>query len=99
MFTFDPCMFLAIAFQAAQRVLSTPVSNALGVLRDISQNFPIVASSLVKTQVKEEVKKEITENQKVNNQLEIAVKCNIIRQISVQIGKQIKTAWLSAGNN
>ncbi|XP_071798762.1 UDP-glucose:glycoprotein glucosyltransferase 1-like isoform X1 [Asterias amurensis] len=54
-----------ISFQAAQRVLSTPVGNALGVLRDISQNFPILASSLVKTQVKDEVKREITENQKV----------------------------------
>ncbi|XP_038051139.1 UDP-glucose:glycoprotein glucosyltransferase 1-like isoform X2 [Patiria miniata] len=54
-----------IAFQAAQRVLSSPTKDALRVLREISQNFPLLASSLVKTQVKDEVKKEITENQKV----------------------------------
>ncbi|XP_022095271.1 UDP-glucose:glycoprotein glucosyltransferase 1-like isoform X2 [Acanthaster planci] len=54
-----------IAFQAAQRVLSSPTKDALRVLREISQNFPLLASSLVKTQVKDEVRKEITENQKI----------------------------------
>ena len=71
-------MFSAISFQAAQRVLSTPVGNALGVLRDISQNFPILASSLVKTQVKDEVKREITENQKVNSWKLSGIKKNIL---------------------
>nr|XP_054771675.1 UDP-glucose:glycoprotein glucosyltransferase 1-like [Lytechinus pictus] len=54
-----------IAYQAAQRVLSTPSENALQVLTDISQNFPLLARSLIRTQVKNEVQKEIKENQKL----------------------------------
>ncbi|XP_030838200.1 UDP-glucose:glycoprotein glucosyltransferase 1 isoform X1 [Strongylocentrotus purpuratus] len=54
-----------IAYQAAQRVLSTPPEDALQVLTDISQNFPLLARSLIRTQVKSEVQKEIKENQKL----------------------------------
>lgn len=62
------CIFLSqdIAYQAAQRVLSTPPEDALQVLTDISQNFPLLARSLIRTQVKSDVQREIKENQKVS---------------------------------
>ncbi|XP_071491189.1 UDP-glucose:glycoprotein glucosyltransferase 1-like [Diadema antillarum] len=54
-----------IAFQAAQRVLSSSSQDALHVLREVSQNFPMLARSLTKTPVRSEVQKEIKDNQKI----------------------------------
>ena len=52
-----------ISLQAVTRVLSVPTEEALKALREISQNFPSVARSLVKINVEEELKKEIVKNQ------------------------------------
>ncbi|XP_071839309.1 UDP-glucose:glycoprotein glucosyltransferase 1-like isoform X2 [Apostichopus japonicus] len=54
----------SIAFQAAQRVLLAPEADRLKVLQDISQNFPLLAHSLVRTQVKPEFRNEIQKNQR-----------------------------------
>ena len=54
-----------LSFQAAQRVVSSPKEEAMKVLRDISQNFPLQARSLVKTSVSSDLRKEIKKNQKV----------------------------------
>ncbi len=54
-----------LSYQAAQRVVSAPLEEALKTLRDISQNFPVQARSLVKTSVKSAMKKEIQKNQRV----------------------------------
>ena len=54
-----------IAFQAAQRVLSSSGQDALRLMRDISQNFPLMTRTLVKTQVNDKVRAEIKRNQKV----------------------------------
>ena len=54
-----------LSFQAAQRVVSSPKEEAMKVLRDISQNFPLQARSLVKTSVRSDLRKEIKKNQKV----------------------------------
>ncbi len=58
-------LFVDLSYQAAQRVVSAPPEEALKTLRDISQNFPVQARSLVKTNVKNEMRKEIQKNQKV----------------------------------
>ena len=55
-----------LSFQAAQRVVSSPKEEAMKVLRDISQNFPLQARSLHKTTVSSDLRKEIKKNQKVN---------------------------------
>ena len=39
-------MCLDLSYQAAQHVLSAPVTSALHLLRDISQNFPTRARSV-----------------------------------------------------
>ncbi|XP_006814689.2 UDP-glucose:glycoprotein glucosyltransferase 1-like [Saccoglossus kowalevskii] len=52
-----------ISVQAAQRVLSSSTDDALRVMRDVSQNFPTKARSLVKTHAKKEIKDEIRKNQ------------------------------------
>ncbi|XP_014669413.1 PREDICTED: UDP-glucose:glycoprotein glucosyltransferase 1-like [Priapulus caudatus] len=52
-----------LSFQAAQTVLSSPKEEALTMLRSISQNFPTVARSLVRTQVPAQLKNEVKENQ------------------------------------
>ena len=56
-----------LSFQAAQRVVSSPKEEAMKVLRDISQNFPLQARSLVKTTVSPDLRKEIKKNQKVKS--------------------------------
>ena len=56
-----------LSFQAAQRVVSSPKEEAMKVLRDISQNFPSQARSLVKTTVSPDLRKEIKKNQKVKS--------------------------------
>nr|XP_033804904.1 UDP-glucose:glycoprotein glucosyltransferase 2 isoform X2 [Geotrypetes seraphini] len=53
-----------LSFQAASRIISSPVYDALNILRDISQNFPIKARSLTKIALNQDMRKEIKENQK-----------------------------------
>lgn len=53
-----------LSFQAAQRVLSSDPKSALKVLRDLSQNVPRLARSLVKTRVKKEMRDEVLANQR-----------------------------------
>src|SRR5699024_1888615 len=52
-----------ISLQAVTKVLSVQKDEALSLLKDISQNFPSVARSLVKINVEPELKKEIVKNQ------------------------------------
>ncbi|XP_033104033.1 UDP-glucose:glycoprotein glucosyltransferase 1-like isoform X2 [Anneissia japonica] len=54
-----------ISYQAAQRVMTSDVGDALMVMRDLSQNFPMRAHSLVKTTLKDDFKKEVGTNQRV----------------------------------
>ncbi|XP_075056010.1 UDP-glucose:glycoprotein glucosyltransferase 2 [Mixophyes fleayi] len=53
-----------LGFQAASKISSTPAYEALKVLRDMSQNFPIKARSLTRIALNQEMRKEIEENQK-----------------------------------
>ncbi|XP_050188411.1 UDP-glucose:glycoprotein glucosyltransferase 2 isoform X1 [Myiozetetes cayanensis] len=65
-----------LSFQAAARIMSTPVYDALKVMKDIAQNFPIRASlhfvsqyfqlkrSLTRVTIDKEMRNEIEENQK-----------------------------------
>ncbi|XP_032533122.1 UDP-glucose:glycoprotein glucosyltransferase 2 isoform X3 [Chiroxiphia lanceolata] len=53
-----------LSFQAAARVMSTPVYDALKVMKDIAQNFPIRARSLTRVTIDKEMRNEIEENQK-----------------------------------
>ncbi|XP_053311337.1 UDP-glucose:glycoprotein glucosyltransferase 2 [Spea bombifrons] len=53
-----------LSFQAASKVLSTPSYEALKILRDICQNFPIKARSLTRIALNQEMRREIEENQK-----------------------------------
>ncbi|XP_077200010.1 UDP-glucose:glycoprotein glucosyltransferase 2 isoform X2 [Paroedura picta] len=53
-----------ISLQAASQILSVPVHNALKVMKDIAQNFPIKARSLTRVLANLQMRKEITENQK-----------------------------------
>ncbi|XP_053563810.1 UDP-glucose:glycoprotein glucosyltransferase 2 [Bombina bombina] len=53
-----------LSFQAASKIISTPVYEALKVLRDMSQNFPIKARSLTRIALNHEMRREIEENQK-----------------------------------
>ncbi|XP_063160721.1 UDP-glucose:glycoprotein glucosyltransferase 2 [Candoia aspera] len=53
-----------ISLQAASQILSTPVYNALKVMKDIAQNFPVKARSLTRVLVNQQMRKEIEENQK-----------------------------------
>ena len=36
-------LFLDLSFQAAQKVMSAPQDKSLEILRDLSQNFPVLA--------------------------------------------------------
>ncbi|XP_038615183.1 UDP-glucose:glycoprotein glucosyltransferase 2 [Tachyglossus aculeatus] len=53
-----------ISFQAASQIMSTPVYDALKLMKDISQNFPMKARSLTRIAVNQDMRKEIEENQK-----------------------------------
>ncbi|XP_010279853.1 PREDICTED: UDP-glucose:glycoprotein glucosyltransferase 2-like [Phaethon lepturus] len=53
-----------LSFQAAARIMSTPVYDALKVMKDIAQNFPIRARSLTRVAVDKKMRIEIEENQK-----------------------------------
>ncbi|XP_062521392.1 UDP-glucose:glycoprotein glucosyltransferase 1-like [Corticium candelabrum] len=54
-----------IGFQATQRVMMSPVLDALRVLRDLSQNIPMKAKSVTKTAVESNLRKEIVSNQRL----------------------------------
>uniref|UniRef100_A0A8C7I8E1 UDP-glucose ceramide glucosyltransferase-like 1 n=1 Tax=Oncorhynchus kisutch TaxID=8019 RepID=A0A8C7I8E1_ONCKI len=62
-----------LSFQTAARILAAPSSDALNVMRDLSQNFPTKARSITKTVVSSEIRKEMEENQKVRAQSSIAL--------------------------
>ncbi|XP_069495887.1 UDP-glucose:glycoprotein glucosyltransferase 2 isoform X2 [Ambystoma mexicanum] len=53
-----------LSFQAASKIISTPPYDALKMMRDISQNFPIKARSLTRIAINQEMRNEIEENQK-----------------------------------
>uniref|UniRef100_A0A8B9RT05 UDP-glucose:glycoprotein glucosyltransferase 2 n=1 Tax=Accipiter nisus TaxID=211598 RepID=A0A8B9RT05_9AVES len=53
-----------LSFQAGARIMSTPVYDALKVMKDIAQNFPIKARSLTRVPVDKKMRNEIEENQK-----------------------------------
>ncbi|XP_074994430.1 UDP-glucose:glycoprotein glucosyltransferase 2 isoform X3 [Calonectris borealis] len=53
-----------LSFQAAAQIMSTPVYDALKVMKDIAQNFPIRARSLTRVPVDKKMRNEIEENQK-----------------------------------
>ena len=52
-----------LSLQTAKKVLQAPKSEQLRLLRDITQNFPIYAKSLVKISVEQELRKEVERNQ------------------------------------
>ncbi|XP_041360300.1 UDP-glucose:glycoprotein glucosyltransferase 1-like [Gigantopelta aegis] len=54
-----------LSIQAGQRVISAPPDDALRVLRDISQNFPTQARSLVRVKVDNDFKMEMERNQQM----------------------------------
>ncbi|CAH2246338.1 UDP-glucose:glyco glucosyltransferase 1 isoform X2 [Pelobates cultripes] len=53
-----------LSFQTAARILAAPSSEALLVLKDLSQNFPTKARSLTRTAVDAALRREVEENQK-----------------------------------
>ncbi|XP_078224542.1 UDP-glucose:glycoprotein glucosyltransferase 2 isoform X4 [Callithrix jacchus] len=53
-----------LSFQAASQIMSTPVYDAIKLMKDISQNFPIKARSLTRIAVNQHMREEILENQK-----------------------------------
>ncbi|XP_060047859.1 UDP-glucose:glycoprotein glucosyltransferase 2 [Erinaceus europaeus] len=53
-----------LSFQAASQIMSTSVHDAIKLMKDISQNFPLKARSLTRIAVNQQMKKEIQENQK-----------------------------------
>ncbi|BFZ00634.1 hypothetical protein BsWGS_03673 [Bradybaena similaris] len=52
-----------LSYQASQKIASAPAESALQYLRDISQNFPTQAKSLMRTAVTNEFKREVKRNQ------------------------------------
>lgn len=52
-----------LSLQAAQQVLNASPKDALSLLTDISQNFPTVTNSLIKTAVSSEMRSEMKNNQ------------------------------------
>ncbi|XP_072217611.1 UDP-glucose:glycoprotein glucosyltransferase 2 isoform X2 [Excalfactoria chinensis] len=53
-----------LSFQAAARIMSAPAYDALKVMKDIAQNFPLRARSLTRVPVNKQMRNEIEENQK-----------------------------------
>ncbi|XP_041587265.1 UDP-glucose:glycoprotein glucosyltransferase 2 [Vulpes lagopus] len=53
-----------LSFQAASQIMSTPVYDAIKLMKDISQNFPVKARSLTRIAVNQLMREEIQENQK-----------------------------------
>uniref|UniRef100_A0A8C6QU58 UDP-glucose:glycoprotein glucosyltransferase 1 n=1 Tax=Nannospalax galili TaxID=1026970 RepID=A0A8C6QU58_NANGA len=65
-----------LSFRAASQIMSTPIYDAIKLMKDISQNFPIKASSfprsLTRIAVNQLMREEIQENQKdLQNKFEI----------------------------
>ncbi|KAM6293155.1 UDP-glucose:glycoprotein glucosyltransferase 2 isoform 3-T6 [Porphyrio hochstetteri] len=58
-----------LSFQAAARIMSAPVYDALKVMKDIAQNFPMRARSLTRVPVDKKMRNEIEENQKHFNEI------------------------------
>ncbi|GFR63376.1 UDP-glucose:glycoprotein glucosyltransferase 1 [Elysia marginata] len=56
-----------LSYQAGQKVMSAPLEDSLQYLRDISQNFPTQARTLVKESVSSEFKREVQKNQAVSD--------------------------------
>nr|XP_012149315.1 PREDICTED: UDP-glucose:glycoprotein glucosyltransferase isoform X2 [Megachile rotundata] len=57
--------FQELSHQAAERIMNSPTNEAINVLTDISQNFPMQAKSLIRTKVNSEMKKEMKLNQAI----------------------------------
>ncbi|KAK2578584.1 hypothetical protein KPH14_012016 [Odynerus spinipes] len=57
--------FQELSHQAAERIMNSPTDEALNVLTDIAQNFPMQAKSLIRTKVNNEMKKEMKLNQEI----------------------------------
>ncbi|XP_053979752.1 UDP-glucose:glycoprotein glucosyltransferase isoform X1 [Hylaeus volcanicus] len=57
--------FQELSHQAAERIMNSPTNEAINVLTDISQNFPMQAKSLIRTKVNTEMKKEMKLNQAI----------------------------------
>ncbi|XP_075057628.1 UDP-glucose:glycoprotein glucosyltransferase 1 isoform X2 [Mixophyes fleayi] len=53
-----------LSYQTASRILAAPSSEALMVLKDLSQNFPTKARALTRTVVDSAMRQEVQENQK-----------------------------------
>ncbi|XP_006879686.1 PREDICTED: UDP-glucose:glycoprotein glucosyltransferase 2, partial [Elephantulus edwardii] len=53
-----------LSFQAASQIMSTPVYDAIKLMKDISQNYPVKARSLSRIAVNKQMREEIQENQK-----------------------------------
>ncbi|XP_003409692.1 UDP-glucose:glycoprotein glucosyltransferase 2 [Loxodonta africana] len=53
-----------LSFQAASQIMSTPVYDAIKLMKDISQNYPVKARSLTRIAVNQQMREEIQENQK-----------------------------------
>lgn len=61
-----------LSMQAAQRIMSAPEDQQLGLLVHTAQNFPMLARSLVTIKVDEKMKREILKNQnQLSTQLEV----------------------------
>ncbi|CAG0918616.1 unnamed protein product [Notodromas monacha] len=54
-----------LSLQAAERIKAAPKDEALSIMSQISQNFPLQARSLVRTAVRDELRKEVKKNQKI----------------------------------
>ncbi|XP_067203382.1 UDP-glucose:glycoprotein glucosyltransferase isoform X3 [Linepithema humile] len=62
---FKVWQFQELSHQAAERIMKSPYAEALNVLTDISQNFPMQAKSLIRTKVNSDMKKEMKLNQEI----------------------------------
>lgn len=57
--------FQELSHQAAERIMKSPSAEAIKVLTDIAQNFPMQAKSLIRTKVTNKMKQEIKKNQEL----------------------------------
>ncbi|XP_043469354.1 UDP-glucose:glycoprotein glucosyltransferase [Leptopilina heterotoma] len=55
--------FQDLSHQAAERIMNSPSNEAIQILLDIAQNFPMQAKSLIKTKVNADMKMEMNLNQ------------------------------------
>ncbi|GAB1859552.1 UDP-glucose:glycoprotein glucosyltransferase [Camponotus japonicus] len=62
---FKVWQFQELSHQAAERIMNSPSAEAINVLTDISQNFPMQAKSLIRTKVNSDMKKEMKLNQEI----------------------------------